>query len=311
MFKWLGQRQGKGNHKTNGASIQSLIQKAVTDAEQISASIKTRAQEEAENEAAMTIEQAKQQAEQIKKSAGVAAQKEAEDILSSASKRAETAEIDAKQKVRLLLLKAKQELDADAGGEYKQVLSRLISSLQELVNEEQGEVITQSVLLEEEAINKKVEEPVQLEREPAVSEPIGAINGDPSEQSLPTKKPDEVTPGTTQLRLEDSQALYAGEIELIIAAPVELKTLTKLYNYLQTTPDIKILYTRGSWDSGTNITVSIDNPVPLISFLLKIPGVSVVPELYQRDNPVKEISSSLLRARRNGIKRIKLTLKEK
>jgi F0F1-type ATP synthase membrane subunit b/b' len=310
MFKLFSQRHNKDNHDTNGASIRSLIQRAVRDAEQITDSIKMRAQAEAESEAARTIDQARQGAEEIKRSAEAAAQKEAEGILSVASRRAEVAETEAKKNVRLLLLKARQELAEEIGGEYKQVHSRLLSPLEELINEGQDEVIEQPVQLEGEAVNEKVEEPLQVEEEATLSEPVGATTEEPPEQHLSEEKPGEEDPETTQLKWEDSQALYTGEIELAVAAPVELKVLTKFYNYLQTTPDIKILYTRGSWDSGTTITIALDNPIPLISFISQIPGVAVVPELFQKDNPVRETPSSLLRARRNGVKRLKLALKE-
>ena len=310
MLKWLSQRHSEGNHKKNGASIRSLIQKAVRDAEQITDSIKMRAQAEAENEAARTIDQARQDAEEIKRSAEAAVRKEAEDILSAANRKTENAETEAKQKVRLLLLRARQDLEKEVGGEYEQVHSRLLSSLQELINEGQNEEITQPVQLEEEVVNEKVEEPLQPEKEATLSELVEATPEEPPEQYLPEKKPDEGAPDTTELKLEDSQALYAGEIELEIAAPVELKTLTKFYNYLQTIPDIKILYTRGSWNSGTTITVALDNPIPLIGLISKTPGVTVVPKLSKEDNLVKGTSSSLLSARRSGIKRLILTLEE-
>ena len=311
MFKWVGQLRNKGNHKKNGASIHSLIQMAVRDAEQITNSIKTRAQAEAENEAAMTIDQARQNAEEIKANAEAAARKEAEDILSAANSRAEIAETEAKERIRLLLIRMKQELEEEIGGEDKQVRSRLLSSLQELINEGQNEAIKQPVQLEEEAINDKVEEPVQLGEEATLAEPVGTTTGELPDQHLPEKEPDEGVPDTTSLKPEDIHALYNGEIELMIPPPVELKILTKFYNYLQTIPDVKILYTRGSWDSGTMITISLDNPIPLISLISKIPGVAVVPELSQGDNLMKERSSTLLRARGSGVKRFKLVLKGK
>ena len=114
---------------------------------------------------------------------------------------------------------------------------------------------------------------------------------------------------SAQLKL-DSQALYTGEIELDIPVPVELKMVSKLYNYLQTIPELKILRTRGSWDRGTTITVVLDKPMPLISLISKIPDVEVTPELLQKDGLVKGRSSSLLRGDKRGVKGIKLILKE-
>jgi len=92
--------------------------------------------------------------------------------------------------------------------------------------------------------------------------------------------------------------------------PVELKMVSKLYNYLQTIPDIKILRTTGSWDRGTTITVVADKPIPLISIISKIPGAEAISEVPQQDSSVKRVSSSRLRAGGKEVKRIKLTLKE-
>ena len=116
--------------------------------------------------------------------------------------------------------------------------------------------------------------------------------------------------GSTQLKPGDNQTLYVGEVELAIGIPVELKMVSKFYNYLQTIPDIKILRTTGSWDRGTTITVVADKPIPLISEISEIPDVEVIPELPQEDSAVKGRSSLRLRAGGKGAKRIKLTLKE-
>ncbi|MEE8413070.1 MAG: hypothetical protein V3R96_00825, partial [Dehalococcoidales bacterium] len=49
----------------------------------------------------------------------------------------------------------------------------------------------------------------------------------------------------------DPKAIFGGEVELAISVPVDPVAVSKLYNQLQSTPDMKILYTRGSWDRGT------------------------------------------------------------
>ena len=339
MFKWVDQLRNKGNHKKNGSSIQSLIQMAVKDAEEITSSIKTKAQEEAENEASITVEKARQDAEEIKASAEAAARKEAEDIVAAAKSRAETAEAEVREKIRSLISKAIEELKGEVGEDDKQIHSRLLSSLQELLDAAQNEEVKQPSQLEEEVVNDKVEELLQAEEEATLAEPVestseeettlaepvGAISDEETtldelvgvtseelpDQSLPEKGEVEEAPGNTPLKLEDTEALYSGDVELVIPAPVNLNILSKFYDYLQTIPDVKILYTRGSWDSGTTITIALDSAIPLISFILKMPGVEVIPELSQDDNLVKERPSALLRARKSGVKRFKLSMKEK
>lgn len=117
-----------------------------------------------------------------------------------------------------------------------------------------------------------------------------------------------------EVTILDSQALYSGEVDLIIAAPLELKAVFRLFNYLQTTPDLKVLRTEGSWDRGTTITVVLDKPTPLISFLLETPGVEVTPELLKKKAPAAEKldlpPAAREKEKEKETKRIKLTLKE-
>ena len=122
------------------------------------------------------------------------------------------------------------------------------------------------------------------------------------------KKPNR---STRKLKPEDSQTHYVGEVDLAISIPVELKMVSKFYNYLQTIPDIKILRTTGSWDRGTIITVVADKPTPLISTILEIPDVTVIPTLSQDDSSEKGKSNLRLKGRGKEVKtRVELTLKE-
>ena len=412
MFKWLGQRAEKRKQKTrqlwerefnivnegldeeqviafvdnliaeqkasqqaSAASVRSVLKTAVTNAEQVAASIKMKAQAEAEDEAATIISQANQETEEIKRKAEIAAQKEAEDILSAANRKAEIAEIEAKQKARLFLLRAREDVEKEVRGEYKQAYARLSSSLQDLMSEGQNivtelkdkrerlweskdfelkeqeavllgtsgaaavppetsaptetqiepdivskEEIAEPTQLQEEAIEEVIEQPVQLQEEPpkeeiaeptrprdevTVSEPVEAT----TEEHLPEERPGREEADLAPLK-QGGQTLYAGEVELAIAMPVDLVTVSKLYNHLQTMPELRILRTTGSWDQGTTITVVLDKPIPLISIISKIPGVEVTPELPSEDSLAKATSSSPLGARKRGVKRIKITLRE-
>ena len=441
MFKWLGQRAEKRKRKTrqlwerefnivnegldeeqviafvdnliaeqkasqqaSAASLRSVLKTAVTNAEQVVASIKMKAQAEAEDEAATIISQANQETEEIKRKAEIAAQKEAEDILSAANRKAEIAEIEAKQKARLFLLRAREDVEKEVRGEYKKAYARLSSSLQDLMSEGQNivtelkdkrerlweskdfelkeheaallstsgaaavlpetsaptetqiepdivskEEIAEPTRLQEEAIEEVIEQPVQLQEEPpkeeiaeptrlqeeaieeVIEQPVQLQEEPPKEEiAEPTQPRDEVTvsepvEATTEEHLleerpsreeanlaplkEGSQTLYAGEVELAIAMPVDLVTVSKLYNHLQTMPELRILRTTGSWDRGTSITVVLDKPIPLINIISKISGVEVTPELPSEDSLAKATSSSSLGARR-GVKRIKITLRE-
>jgi len=373
-----------------GASLDPLLETTVTNAEQLAASIKIKAQQEAETEAERIISRAKQEVQEIKLSAEIVTEaklatgKEAEDILSTVKRKTEIIEAEAKQRTLLYLLKAREEIEKQIREDYKRAYARLSSSLQDLMSEGQNIEVElknkrttlwesksfelkeyeatlletsekvvpspetlapeegieqpvqlqekvseeeteqpaqlqedieeketgQPVQLQEKVSEEETEQPTQLQEEATVSEPAEETTEELLEQHPPEEIPSREETDSTQLKPGDSQPLYTGEVELAIAIPVELKMVSKLYNYLQTIPDMKILRTAGSWDRGTTITVVADKPIPLISEILKIPDVEVIPELPQKDNSVKKASSSLLRAGGKDAKRIKLTLKE-
>ncbi len=175
MFNWFGQREGKGKQKArqlwerefnitkegldeeqvvafvnnliaqqkasqqaSAASLRSLLKTAVTDAEQIAASIKMKARAKGEAEAAAIITQAKQEGQEIKRKAEIATQKEAEDTLASANRKAEITELEATQKALLFLLRAREDIEKEIREEYKNTYDRLFSSLQEVLSEGQN-----------------------------------------------------------------------------------------------------------------------------------------------------------------------------
>ncbi len=360
--------QHRSSQEASSESLRSLLKMTVTDAEQVAANIKMRAQAEAEAEAARIVAQAEQESQQIKREAEIAGQKDSEEIISRANTKAEIIEVEAKQNALLFLFKAREEIEKEIMEEYKQAHSRLFSSLQGLIGEGQNiemelrgkrarlwestnfelkqfeatllsssgasppfpetsaatEIEMEPVQLEEEVLEEKVEEPVQLEEEvleerveesvqlqeeATVSEPVGGTMKELSEQYLPEERPGEREGEPTPLEL-DTQAPYAGEIEFEIAMPVDSRMVYKLYEHLQTVPELKILHTKGSWDGGTTIAIGLDKPTPLDSIISKILGVEVIPELSEKDGLAEGVSSSLRGARRSGVKRIKLTLKE-
>ncbi|MFC1899363.1 hypothetical protein ACFLXP_03425 [Chloroflexota bacterium] len=175
MFKWLGQisaqKRGKAKHlwetefnvvknglneeqvvsfvnnlmeqhraaqQTSTDSLRSLLKTAVTDAEQIAASIKTKAQNEAEAESVNIINNAKQQDQEIKRKARLEAKKDSDDIISVANKKAEITEVEAKQQALLFLLRAREEIEQEVREEYRRAYSRLAYSLQDLLDEGQN-----------------------------------------------------------------------------------------------------------------------------------------------------------------------------
>ena len=236
--------QNEAPQEASAASLRSLLKRAVTDAEEITASIKMKAQTEAEDEAARILSQARQEAEEIKRKAEITAQEEAEE----------------------------------------------------------------PVQLQEEAAEEEMKQPAQLREEVVVPEPVEATTGELLGQHPPEERPPRKKIGADSPK-HDSQALYAGEVDLTMPVPVDMKMVSKLYNYLQTIPEIKILRTKGSWDRGATVTVALDKPLPLISVISKMGGVEATPELSEKEDPVKGKLSSLLGKKKGEGKSIKLTLK--
>ena len=348
--------------------LYSLIERALTDAEQMVASIKMKAQTEAEDEAVRIIDEAKQGADEIKRRAEVVAQKEAEDVLSALSRKDEITEVEAKQKAQLYLLKAREEIEKEVREEYKQAHSRLLRSLlgesgeaappletlaptqidiePDIASKEKEAKLTAKeeskrkaektkkakaaerqteeakkakkaqkqaekeakLAAKESALKEEAEETVQLKKEATISESVEEITQELPAQQLPKEKPSkrESIPASLEL---DRQALYDGEVELAVSVPVDPVGVSKLYNHLQMTPEIKILYTRGSWDRGTTITLTLDRPLPLIDIISKIPDIEITPVIPQNNSSGKGTSSSLLRGDKKDLSRIDISLK--
>jgi hypothetical protein len=108
----------------------------------------------------------------------------------------------------------------------------------------------------------------------------------------------------------DMEALYTGDIELSITSPLNLSAMFKLYNYLQSTPDVKVLFTRGAWNKNNTIMISLDKPLPIIGMITKIPGISVFIKSITRNISVNGNSALLRGTRKEDIKRMVLVLQE-
>ncbi|MFC1929036.1 hypothetical protein ACFLXK_05510 [Chloroflexota bacterium] len=309
MFRWLSQpwqkskkkteqsqpkesrnlvRKGKATQQAPSDEVRTLLKRAIADAEELTASIKMRAQTEAEAEATRIIAQAKLEGEEIKGKAEMAAQKQAEDIPSAAKRKARITKAEAKLAAKEEALEEKVEEPATLQEETLEEKMEEPATLQEETLEEKME---EPATLQEETLEEKMEEPATLQEE-TLEERSGGVE---VESALPKL---------------DSQALYTGEVELTIASQAELPLVSRLYNHLQTIPELKILYTKGSWDQGTTITVVLEQQMPLISILLQTPGVAVTPELLERGVLARGKADSPLRGGEMAVKRIKLILKE-
>lgn len=106
----------------------------------------------------------------------------------------------------------------------------------------------------------------------------------------------------------DEKAPYSGEVELMIVPPVDLKLITRFYNYLQTVPELKVLYTKGSWNQGTTIVVVLEKPFALLKTITAAPDISVTAGMLENDPAAGGKTIALLRRKDGTTKRLGLVL---
>ncbi len=130
-----------------------------------------------------------------------------------------------------------------------------------------------------------------------------------SEQRVPAEKSkDAAEPVLTG---EDITGLYAGEIELVVVVPVDLKIVSELYACLQTIPELKILHTKGSLIRGSTITVAIAKPVPLVQIISsKLTGIEIIPESIPKDSVEKVNPNLWWDTKKRTLHRLKLISKQ-
>ncbi len=332
VMPWMVQRKSKPPKERDedqiiSATNERAAESVVDEAEQIAAL------EEAKAEAEKIISQAKREADKLKKAAEASvseeARAEAEKITSQAKLEAEelkkaaeaTATEEARAEAEKIISQAKLEAEElkkaaeatateEARAEAEKITSQAKLEAEEL--KKAAETAAKEAAIEEKVeppaepeaavAEDKIEPPAEPEEavaedkiEPAAAETATATKNE-SAESPPSEK------GTTQVKTSGDQTLYTGEIELIIASPVDPKVMTKLFTYLQTTPEVKLVHSTGSLDRGTTITVALDKPVPVISALSsRLPEVEPIVEQSDKDSPAKG---------KKGMLRIRLAPKE-
>ncbi len=249
------------------ASIRSILKTAVVSAERITEAIQKKAQGEAEDEASRIIAQANRKVEEI----------------------AGKPEKENKKNLEAVLPE-----DTEAPGEEPEGMAQLPV-------ETSGETTGLPAQVQSEATEEPMEETPQVPSETGESSSAEIIESILVEPQLTEGKSAPEKPSTV-LSAQDSQSLYTGEVELTITKPVDPKMVSRLYNYLQSTPEIKFVRTSGSWERGTTITVALDKPIALISVLSsKIPEAEVIPERPGKDGFISG---------KKGVRSIKLALKK-
>jgi len=241
------------------ASVRSILKAAISSAEQIIDSVRTQAVAEAQQAADRIIAEAKKGAGKIESQRGPVPEETAEVMAASAG-----------------------PVAAETGEEP-------VPAPEAVVTEEAKPEPLESQVAEPVAV-----EAVSLPEDPAIVEPTAAV----MELGKAGKKRGTVTGETPEVVLtkEESLSPYTGEVDINVEVPIEPTLVAKLYNFLQTTPEVKFVRTVGSWNKGSTITVMMEKPVPLLAMLVaKLPEANISPERPE----VKDYVGS-----RRGVRRI-------
>jgi len=289
---------------SSSASARSVLQRAVADAEQIVASIKEKAKAEAEEEAVRIIARAAEEVEEMKREIEAVAGRELGETTVVATGEAGSPDVEVKSEAIPEVGEEviKVEESAQLQGEVAE------EKVEDAQPQEEATAPEPVAVTEEESLEKDVlaegpsgEEAAQPQEETAASEPVALAAELSLEASVAEERPGEEEPEPALLE-KDIKSSYTGEVELAVGKPVNPKVVSKLYNYLQVTPEIKFVHTRGSWNRGTSITITLDKPIPLISVLSsKIPEAKITPERPGEDGFI---------GGKKGVRRIKIALRK-
>ncbi len=253
-------------------SVRSILKSAIEDAERITGIIKQKARAEAREEAEKIIVRARREA-------GEAAV-EPEEATGEESPAASAGDGAVLEETMKELTELSEEVTREKPGPAVQ--SRDEGSGETVPYE--GTVDTSLLSEEGDGAGPGIEK-----AETVPSEPV------------PSAEKSEARPETASPR-KAGPSLYTGEVEITVDRPVDPSMVAKLYNYLQTTPEIKFVRTSGSWDRGTTIVVSLDKPISLVDVLSsRVPEAEVVPESLERDGFIRG---------KKGVRGIRLSLKK-
>jgi hypothetical protein len=252
--------------------VRSILKAAISSAEQIVESVRQRAEEEAKAEAARIIAEARRQAEGVDRGAAAGPDGIVE-IIPAAKENKKEAVADEPVTGGS---REKSLLEEAAEAEIKGAL--VSHSDEEAPVEEAASAEAQHSLQDVEATGEK--KPEAGEDAPEVAPPEKTESPVMAEEAplVEADEPEQETAGPVAVG-EASQAVFTGEVEIVVGVPVDPNIVTKLYGYLQTTPQIKFVRTAGSWNKGTSISVVLEKKIPLIAELSsRIPEAMITGE---------------------------------
>lgn len=196
--------------------------------------------------------------------------KKAEEIRKKAESDASKMLKEAEQKARSIIEDAKKKADAEAGKSLKEAEQKARLIIEEAKKKADVEAKARKPAPDPEAkANKIIAEAEQRARQ--IIEEAERIAAAPAEQrpQLIVKAVREKETQETKEKTEQPASLKK-RVEIVIAPPVDFAQLEKLRTSLQRLPDLRILSIGGSPAGGTQISMAMDKPAPIVESLRKI-----------------------------------------
>jgi vacuolar-type H+-ATPase subunit H len=257
--------------------------KALKDAEQKGRQIIEEAKKKAANESVNAIKEVEQKARQIIEEARKKAEaeankitKEAEQkgrlIIDEAKKKAqgklpETA-LDAEQKGRQIIEEASKKAEAEVSKIIAEAQQKARQITDEAKKKPGVEAKPDRVIVDAEQRARQIIEE---------AEKIAAASS-PQRPSLIMKAVREKA--DPEMKAKQQEAAVTKRAELLIIPPVDFPQLQKLRLSLQQTPSLRVTSVGGSLDGGTQISVTMEKPVPLADV---VRSIAVVEEAVEEE----------------------------
>ncbi|MCX5994450.1 MAG: hypothetical protein NTV59_00385 [Chloroflexi bacterium] len=231
---------------------------------------------EIEQKGRQIIEEAKKKAEGEAKTAKPAPESEQKGrlIIEEARKTANAEAIkilkEVEQKGRLIIdeavKKAESQIKADKPApDHDQRNPQILEEARVKAEAEAGKIITQA----EQKARQIIEEAERIAAAPAAQRPQQIMKAVKEKAYLDTK-------GKSQ----QPKAAYKKRVEIVVIPPVDFAQLERLRKSLQHLPDLRVLAIGGSPGGGTQISILMDKPAPIVESLR---GIDVVEEAIEED----------------------------
>lgn len=92
---------------------------------------------------------------------------------------------------------------------------------------------------------------------------------------------------------EGLEEYFDGKIEVRLMPPVHVVSLLNLTKQLRDTPGIRILQSCGTWNEGVLMTLSLDQPLPLLDILRQNPALSDAKVVDAQEEGIEEMLSRM------------------